>query len=88
MCESDSLSLMTTLESLVPGVVVDTVSKTAALLDAEIVDLYMLELEDLPILEFVVTVTLSSVAGFVGSIVDTVGGLVALYPDIGNVDFL
>ena len=72
MCESDSLSPMTTLESLVPGVVVDTVSKTAALLDAEIVDLYMLELEYLPILEFVVTV----------------GGLVALCPDIGNVDFL
>ena len=57
---------------------VDTISKTAALLDAEIVDLYMLELEDLPIMEFVVTVTLGSVARFVGSIVDTVVEIVAL----------
>ena len=48
------------------------------LYDAEIVDLYMLELEDLPIMEFVVTVTLGSVAGFVGSIVDTVVEIVAL----------
>ena len=37
---------------------VDIVSETAALLDAEIVDLYMLEIDDLPIMEIDVTVTL------------------------------
>ena len=61
-----------------PGLKLDTVSKTAAMLDAEIVDLYMLEIDGLSIMEFVVTVTLGSVAGFVGSIVDTVGEIVAL----------